>query len=212
MFIENYEAPAVDRYIASIGRRLARASGDRRPWKFVVLDDDDSNAFVTMGSTVYIYRGTLAALRSEAELAAVIAHEMGHLLGGHARERWAELARDAPRSAAERMLQNRYARDDEIQADEHSVMLLAKAGYDTGAVVTMLRALAGTTGFHSTDDPEAVHPWWPERIARTLALTAIRGRTGGELGEARIARLMLTDGRSATRGGAGRQDRRVREG
>jgi predicted Zn-dependent protease len=190
----------VARYVNDVVARLARASGDRRPWKAIMLDEDDANAFVTLGSTIYVNRGTLAILRSEAELAAVLGHEMGHLRGGHVRERWADMIRGNPRSAAEQMLDNRYARDDEIQADEHAVLLLEKAGYDTRAVVTMMSALAGTSRLDA-DVPEARHPWWPERIARVQALVSLRMRPGGELGEERYrARLAtLIDGRDPRR-------------
>lgn len=178
-----YENRAIDAYVTSVGRRLARASGDRRPWKFRVLDDPDVQAFVTLGSIVYIYRGTLAILRSEAELAAVLAHEMGHLRGGHAKEDWDELGRDIERSQIEKSMEHKYERDDEIQADETAVLLLVRAGYDPRAVETMLRALAGTTRYDTEEDPESIHPWWPERIARAQLVTA--GRAAGELGSER---------------------------
>ncbi len=176
-----YDDPAIARYVATVGDRLARAAGDRRPWKFRLLDDPDAQAFVISGSTVYINRGTLAILRSEAELAAVLAHEMGHLRGGHSKEKWEEFGRQ--RSQVEQSMQHKYERDDEIQADETAVLLLGRAGYDPRAVETMLRALAGTTRYEAEENPEAVHPWWPERIARAQA--AITERSGGELAEAR---------------------------
>jgi beta-barrel assembly-enhancing protease len=192
LLYRNYDNAEVTRYVTAVGQRLARASGDRRPWKFVVLDDNGANAFVTMGSTVYLLRGTLAILRSEAELAGVLAHEIGHLRGGHARERWDEIFRAPPRSAAQQLLDNRYARDDEIQADEHAITLLAKAGYDPRAVGTMLQALAGTSNYDATEDPASVHPWWPERIARAHALVLRRPSMTGELGEARYRTSLAT--------------------
>jgi len=176
-----YDDVAVDRYVAQVGNRLARATGDHRSWKFVVLDDPGVQAFVTMGSIVYIYRGTLAVLRDEAELAAVLAHEMSHLLGGHARERWADAMRDVARSESARSQANRYARDDEIQADEHAVVLLARAGYDPRSALSLWKKMSaaessGTPKFLST------HPAPKDRIKdieknlpRVLPLYAKKG-------------------------------------
>lgn len=176
-----YEDPEVARYVSAVGNRLARAAGDRRPWKFRVLDDASVQAFVIMGSIVYIHRGTLAVLRSEAELAAVLAHEMGHLRGGHSKEKWDDISRNATGcSDLEKSMQHEYERDDEIQADETAVLLLGRAGYDPHAVEAMLRAIAGTLREGAEHRPEDVHPWWPERLARAQAITGRRG----ELGEA----------------------------
>lgn len=176
-----YEDPAIERYVTEVGTRLVRATGDRHRWRFRVLDDPSVQAFVFTGRTVYLHRGTLAILRSEAELAAVLAHELGHLRGGHGREQFEELGRDLPRTEIEKSMQHQYARDDEIQADEAAVILMRRAGYDPRAVESMLRALAGTTRYDAEEDPASVHPWWPERIARVQAIAS----AGGELGEAR---------------------------
>ncbi len=187
-----YDDSAIERYVTSVGNRLARVSGDRRRWKFRVLDDPSVQAFVISGSTVYLHRGILAILRSEAELAAVLAHEMGHLRGGHTRENW--IGADVQRSELEKSMQHRYDRDDEIQADESAVFLLARAGYDPKAVETMLRALAGTARYDAVEDPDAVHPWWPDRIARTqsiLARQAATGEVGEERYRTRVASLIV---------------------
>lgn len=185
----SYDDPAVARYVSSVGNRLARAAKDRRPWKFRVLDDASVQAFVIMGSVVYIHRGTLAILRSEAELAAVLAHEMGHLRGGHAKETWDELGREVQRSELEKSMQHRYERDDEIQADETAVLLLGRAGYDPHAVEAMLRAIAGTTP--AEQHPDDVHPWWPERIARAQAIAARTGELGVDRYRSGVASLIV---------------------
>ncbi len=187
----SYDDPAVARYVTAVGNRLARAAGDRRPWKFRVLDDASVQAFVIMGSVVYIHRGTLAILRSEAELAAVLAHEMGHLRGGHSKEKWDDISRSAMgRSELEKSMQHAYDRDDEIQADETAVLLLGRAGYDPHAVEAMLRAIAGTTT-REDPHPDDVHPWWPERIARAQAITAGRGELGEERYRNGVASLIV---------------------
>jgi hypothetical protein len=189
-----YEDPAIRAYVTSVGQRLARAANDRRPWRFEVLDDPEVQAFVTLGSIVYINRGTLAVLRNEAELAAVLAHEMGHLRGGHAREKIDEVGREAMRSDVEKTLAHKYARDDEIQADESAVLLVTRAGYDGRAVESMLRALAGHTHDGvAVENPAAIHPWWPERVARAQAIVRPGGALHAERYRAGVASLIAGD-------------------
>src|SRR4051812_42359524 len=71
-----YEDQAVQDYVNSVGQKVARNS-DLPGWTFhfTVLDDESVNAFTTGGGYVYIHRGLLTYLTSEAELAAVLGHE-----------------------------------------------------------------------------------------------------------------------------------------
>src|SRR5207253_1335700 len=89
-----YQDQAVQDYVQMIGTRVARntpiADWD---FKFFVLDDDEINAFTTGGGYVYVHRGLLTYLNSEAELAAVLGHEIGH-----------DVARHPARSQAQRVL------------------------------------------------------------------------------------------------------------
>ena len=167
-------------YVAEVGRRLVIASGDKRPWTFRVLDSSEIQAFASITTTVYINRGALSVLRDESELAGVLGHEIAHVLGGHAHEAFEELAYDlaSSRSVADTA---RSARDDEIQADETAVLLVAKAGYDPHGVERMMRAYAATSPTDG-EDPADHHPAWVERIARVQALAA--AQPAGERNEA----------------------------
>jgi len=75
-------------YVQRLGEKLAKTS--ERPeleWKFTIVDTDDVNAFATMGGYVYISRGILPYMQNEAELAAVLGHEIGHIAARHLQDR-----------------------------------------------------------------------------------------------------------------------------
>ncbi|HSD09849.1 MAG TPA: M48 family metalloprotease, partial [Candidatus Binatia bacterium] len=81
-------APAgpVTRFIRSVGDRLARGAGPSHfPWRFTVIRDRSANAFSIGAGRIYVNEGTAFVCRNEAELAAILAHEMGHELAGHFR-------------------------------------------------------------------------------------------------------------------------------
>jgi predicted Zn-dependent protease len=163
-----YDDPELAAYVASVGERLARAAGDHRRWTFRVLDRSEVQAESNVGTIIYITRGAIARLRDEAELAGVLAHEIGHVLAGHARAWVIERARDLRQGTA--TLQDK--RDDEIQADDLSVLLLARAGYDPHAVVTLQRALAAGDPDVDPATYEDPHPAIVERLARLEAFAS----------------------------------------
>ncbi|HEX6065983.1 MAG TPA: M48 family metalloprotease, partial [Longimicrobiales bacterium] len=71
-------------YVRRIGMELARASErPELPWRFGVIDDPTPNAFALPGGPVYITRGLMSLMNSEAELASVLGHEIGHITARH---------------------------------------------------------------------------------------------------------------------------------
>src|SRR5262245_66350950 len=75
---------AVTEFVRHVGERLAEvAPPSPYPWAFTVVRDRSANAFAIGGGAIYVHDGTIAAARHEAEVAAVLAHEMGHELAGH---------------------------------------------------------------------------------------------------------------------------------
>lgn len=81
------EDRALNDYINNLGQRLARRSGRPNiPWRFFVVNDKSINAFATLGGYVYVHTGLISATTSEAQLASVIGHECGHIVGRHGLE------------------------------------------------------------------------------------------------------------------------------
>ena len=79
-----YDDPALQRYVDAIGQRLAKSSHrPTLPWTFAVVDEPAINAFALPGGFIYLTRGILPFLQNEAELAAVLGHEIGHVDARH---------------------------------------------------------------------------------------------------------------------------------
>ncbi|MEY2854362.1 MAG: hypothetical protein RL030_1494, partial [Pseudomonadota bacterium] len=147
-----YEDQAVQDYVNAVGQRVARASDQPDlAWKFTVVDDESINAFTTGGGYVYVFRGLLAYLNSEAELAAVLGHELAHVTANHparaqTRSVLAQVlamgAAIATGSGAVAEMANigagayvqGYGREAEMEADRIGMKYLVRAGYDPKAM------------------------------------------------------------------------------
>lgn len=163
-----YPDSGIQAYVRGIGARLA-ASSERPnlPWTFRVVDEPIVNAFAVPGGFIYITRGILAHLNSEAQLAAVLGHEIGHVTARHSVEQMsrAQLAQVglglgmifSPEvrqvgdlaSAGLGVLFLKFGRDDETQADELGLRYLLRGGYDPRPmpdVFTMLGRVGGGDG------------------------------------------------------------------
>ncbi|HEV8632342.1 MAG TPA: M48 family metalloprotease [Thermoanaerobaculia bacterium] len=146
-----YDDEELADYVRDVGERLAAASErPYLPWRFEVLDDPAVNAFALPGGYVYVTRGILAELGSEAELAAVLGHEIGHVTARHSLHRQSQqLLAVASVGVAAVVLDPdhaeewtdlgvlglglvflKYSRDDERQADDLGLRYLMRAGYD----------------------------------------------------------------------------------
>jgi beta-barrel assembly-enhancing protease len=194
--------PAVHKYVTLVGLSVARASERPRiPWSFVVLDTDGVNAFAAPGGIVHITRGALGLLRNEAELAGVLAHEVGHVAHKHAvnairKSKAVQLGTQATTGnrstlldqianrAYEIVLENAFDRGDEIDADRASITYAQKAGYSAGTLADFLTRLDE----RNQDQPArnglfASHPETKERIDKVRAAA---GPAKGATGEARF--------------------------
>lgn len=157
-----YESKALQDYVDSVGQKIARKS--HRPnlqYHFTVLDTADINAFALPGGFVYITRGILAYLNSEAELAAVLGHEIGHVTARHGvRQQSAAQAANIGLTVASIFvpeintvgaqnlsnliggaLLSGYGREHELEADHLGAIYLARTEYDPQAIIKVIGVL-----------------------------------------------------------------------
>ena len=156
----------VQRYVNQVGRWLSlNAERPDLNWRFGVLDSENINAFATPGGYVFVTKGLLARLKSEAELAGVLGHEIAHVVRKHhlnALRKGAGmqaganiLAEVAAARGTNRMLSDRLVsgvkevmlrgldKDDEFEADRMGVVIAARAGYDPYGLPAVLQMLQG---------------------------------------------------------------------
>ena len=156
-----YESEALRAMVTNLGNDMAsRSERPALPWSFKLVDDPMVNAFALPGGFIFITRGIMAALNSEAELAGVIGHEIGHVTARHSASQMSRqqfqqiglgvgsiLSSDVASvagvlSAGLGLLNLRYSRGDESQSDELGVRYMTRAGYDPNALVGVFQTLA----------------------------------------------------------------------
>ncbi|HEV8305993.1 MAG TPA: M48 family metalloprotease [Gemmatimonadales bacterium] len=185
-----YADSGLQRYVQDLGARLAaRSERPGLPWTFRVVDDPAVNAFALPGGYIYVTRGILAHLDSEAELAAVLGHEIGHVTARHSASQLSRqqltqvgltlgsiVSKDVERysgiaGAALGVLFLKYSRDNEREADHLGLRYMRRADYDAREmpdVFTMLERVSAAQPARGGRTPEwlATHPNPENRRAR----------------------------------------------
>lgn len=167
--------PRLQAYVNEVGQKLAAQSHRAQlKWSFTVLDSPEVNAFALPGGYVYITRGIMAYLDSEAELAGVIGHEIGHVTARHGAQRATRqqnaglgvlaaavlgvaLEGAGVRGAAHTAVQASqgvaagyvasYSREQELQADQLGAEYLSRNRYDPKNMVDVIAVLKGQEAF-----------------------------------------------------------------
>ena len=199
-----YQDAAIGRYVSSIGRLLQSTSEmPNQTFTFTVLDNSIVNAFALPGGYVYVSRGLLALAGDEAELAGVIAHEIGHVTARHTAQRYSrgvlaglgaaligaatgsQMASNVAQVAVGAYIQG-YSRDQEFEADQLGVRYLTRAGFDPLAMSSFLAAMgaehelakliAGKEGTEPAAGLFSSHPRTAARVERAAATA--RAKTG----------------------------------
>ena len=177
--------PVVTEYVNRLGQNLVRNSDAQVPFTFKVIDSDVLNAFSLPGGFIYINSGTLLAADDEAELAGVMAHEIGHVCARHAtrqltRSQYAGIATiplifvgggigyavyEASGLALPAAFMS-FQRGFEAEADYLGIQYMYKAGYDPAAMISFFEKIEAQEkkkpGF--MDKTFASHPQTPDRI------------------------------------------------
>jgi predicted Zn-dependent protease len=187
-----YDDPALNAYIESVGKSLAPHTHRKNlVYHFSVLDTPVVNAFAVPGGYVYLTRGILALMGSEAEMAVVLGHELGHVNARHSVRRMSEMMLAqvglAVGSAVSetfakisglagvgmQLLFLKYSRDDEYQADSLGVEYSRKAAYNPGDMIGFfgsLEKLGDLSGGRSLPGFLSTHPLTKDRIAKARTM------------------------------------------
>jgi predicted Zn-dependent protease len=197
-----YDSPQLQALVNRVGQRLVSRSALPGSYRFYVLDQPEPNAHALQSGYVFVTRGLLALANDEAELAAAMGHELGHIIEHHAalREREQRQVMDAAVDAAMKsgsvtvgrsvardgLLKLRsYSRDQELQADRDGVGYLTRAGYRGDALVSLIQNLQRQNRLEEQELGQAAgeggernalstHPGADERLAALGGVAAAR--------------------------------------
>ena len=199
--------PELSRYVRTVGNRLAAVSDRDLPYEFTILHDSTPNAWALPGGKIAISRGMLVEIDNEAELAAVLAHEIVHAAARHSakgmeRDFFGNLALMAVAMHMDdrrhgqyivgasalglRLVGRKYSREQESEADYYGMKYMHAAGYDTRGATAMHEKFAAKTHNHDwLQGLFATHPPSRERANDTRAALA-EFPPGGETGRTRF--------------------------
>jgi predicted Zn-dependent protease len=201
--IGDYPDNRLQSYISTLGQRLA-ATSERPtlPWSFEVIDDPAVNAFAAPGGKIFVTRGILPYLDSEAELAGVVGHEIGHVTARHTAQQITRqqlfslglvvgsVASSRIASAAGALQQGlqllflSFSRENEAQADELGFRYIRRANYNPNEMSDVFRVLervGSLSGEGRVPTWAATHPAPEDRLAKaeqraaTVPADSIRG-------------------------------------
>jgi predicted Zn-dependent protease len=198
-----YNNPRANHYINVIGQALAMASTKPETYggyHFLIMDTNEINAFSAPGGFVMVSRGLLRCCQNETEVAAVLAHEIGHVENEHGlraikKSRWtsaftilgteaaknlgteelAELTKNfegAINDVTATMVNSGYARKLEFEADASAVRIMEQIGYNPNGLRNMLREMAKRLG-HDNRGFAKTHPSPADRISKIKAQLAV---------------------------------------
>ncbi len=229
----------VHKYVMLAGTVMAQQSErPKLPWTFIVLDTDGVNAFASPGGFVHITRGALGLIANEAELAAVLGHEIAHVtrkhtinairknnaikLGSDQAGGRAALIAAAANAVYDNIIENAYDRGDELDADKVSIELTQKAGYKPSTLGDFLNRLAERNNSQKERNGLfASHPETKERVtkigqlaasAKAAALVEARYKTNIKYRPTDITSIaVVTDGSAGLAGSGGKEPEKKEE-
>ena len=212
LFGGEYKWRPAQAHLDAILARLARSSAtSSQIYRVTILNTPVVNAFALPSGNIYVTRGLLALANDSSEVAAVMAHEIAHVTARHAAQRAELEKREAVISKVATVIQNQergqtvrsdsqrtlagFSRQQELDADEIGVKVIAAAGYDPHAASRFLAQLGRSTGLRNAlvgqqggaarPDILSTHPSTPARVAQAIAAARQISAPGiGEQGRA----------------------------
>ncbi|MEO8209521.1 MAG: M48 family metallopeptidase [bacterium] len=184
-----YPDPKVQEMVERVGQKLvSKTEAGRSKYKFdfhVLSDPKTINAFALPGGQIFITMGLLNLLKTEDELAGVLGHEIGHVVGRHSAEQMAKdeltqglisattVATSDPNSPGMQsaiaqyvgsIINMKYGREDEIEADRFGVKYLFETGYEPEAQIEVMQILKQASGGQQQPEFLSTHPDPANRI------------------------------------------------
>ncbi|SHF03591.1 Putative Zn-dependent protease, contains TPR repeats [Desulfacinum infernum DSM 9756] len=194
-------------YVQSVGQRVVKSLGAAHyDYRFFVVDDSTPNAFAIPGGYVFLFRGIIELMDSEAELASIICHEVAHVQARHIHKRLEKgrilniaaivgtlagaflgLEGDAAQAiaagsmAGAKALELKYSRENEEEADRLGFKYLCAAGYDPKAMVSIMRKMNRMSWRSDSRIPSYLltHPALGERVGYLELLAQNAAASGG---------------------------------
>ena len=149
----NWDSAAAQKRLNNIAYKIIKANSLPDGISIKISDGDEANAYANINKEIYVYRGLLNYATTDEEIAAVISHEMGHIINGHNAKQTilnsliANITGDSSQSVSAAAVQElssaKLSRKDEFEADLSGVDLLVKAGYNPLAMVSVLNKICG---------------------------------------------------------------------
>jgi len=210
---------ALTKYVSLVGNVLAKASS--RPdlkWEFIVLDTDGVNAFAAPGGLVHITKGALGLLKTESELAGVLGHEIAHITKKHTvnaikkskatkmgtqevGSRSSYLATVVADLVYDNVVENKWDRGDEDDADQEGVRLANKVGYNPAGLTSFLQKLMDRNKDYKGSKPNglfATHPDTRDRISKVTKQIKTENLASTATGAARYAATVKFEAKPVT--------------
>lgn len=205
--------PALTQYVQNVGNRLAAVSDRQLPYEFVVLNNSVPNAWALPGGKMAINRGLLTELGSEAELAAVLGHEIVHAAARHSAQQmsrgmlsqvlvvatavatsdsdYGNLAVGGANIGAQ-VINATYGRGAELESDKYGMQYMSKAGYDPVGAISLQETFVRLSEGRRSDWLSGLFASHPPSQARVDAnrQTAASLPAGGKIGKDDYARAM----------------------
>ena len=173
-------------YMEQVGRKIADKCDRRMPYKFTLVATLEPNAFAVPNGQVFLTAGLFVAMENERQMAAVLGHEVAHVCARHwaTKTQWSgagkavvgvvselykgqgsDLAKQAAKLAVD-LLNFRYSRQKEYEADKYGIEYMTRAGYNPCGAVELLTLLEGLSKVDKTEWEEMfmTHPLTPKRI------------------------------------------------